>query len=255
METINNFEAEQGAYVQLTLSQIVTINYRAAGVFERYSLDYCCKGNKSFSDACTEKNLNAGEILAELQNTEVITENNYMRFSDWDLDFLVDYILNNHHKYIRNVIPIISAHAEKIASKHGDTYPEVVEINQIFSRVSKDLKQHLMKEEEILFPFIKYLVKSEKLGLKAERPYFGTIANPIKMMDAEHIDAGDSMFQIRKLTNNFNPPEGVCSTFKTYYKELKEFEEDLHKHVHLENSILFPKATLMEEIALAEQTT
>lgn len=251
MET-NEPLTEQGVYEQLTLSQIVAKNYRAAGVFERYSLDYCCKGNKSFSEACSEKNLNASDILTELQNTEVVSDNSSLRFGDWDLDFLVDYIFNNHHKYIRTAIPVITAHAEKIASKHGDIHPETVEINRIFSRVSKDLKQHLMKEEEILFPFIKYLVKTERLGLKAERPYFSTIANPIKMMDAEHTEAGDSLFLIRKLTDNFTPPEGACTTFKTYYKELKEFEEDLHKHVHLENYILFPKAIEMEGRAFAE---
>lgn len=247
METENNFSTEQEIYQQLTLSQIVIKNYRAAGIFEKYSLDFCCKGAKSFSDACMEKNLNAAEILSELQNTEVISDTNSLRFADWEPDFLVDYIINNHHNYIRNAIPVISAHAEKVASKHGDSHPETMEVHKIFSRVSKDLKQHLMKEEEILFPFIKYMVKTDKQKLRAERSYFGTVVNPIKMMEAEHVNAGDDMFQIRKLTNNFNPPEGACTTYTIYYKELKEFEEDLHKHVHLENYILFPKAIGLEK--------
>jgi regulator of cell morphogenesis and NO signaling len=252
METKNNFSTEQEIYRQLTLSQIVSKNFRAAGVFEKYSLDYCCKGNKSFSEACVEKNINPEEIVAELQNTGSVSDGSSLRFNEWEPDFLVDYIINNHHSYIRGAIPIMSAHAEKIASKHGEKYPETIEVYKIFSRVSKDLKQHLMKEEEILFPFIKYLVKTDKLGLKAERPYFGTIRNPINMMDAEHIGAGDSMFQIRKLTENFNPPQGACTTFITYYKELKEFEEDLHKHVYIENNVLFPKAIEMEEKAFGE---
>jgi regulator of cell morphogenesis and NO signaling len=246
METDSNFLTERDLYQQLTLSQIVTKNYRAAAVFEKYSLDFCCKGNKSFNEACTEKKLIASEILSELQNTTVAADYSSFRFADWELDFLVDYIFNNHHKYIRNIIPVITGHAEKVALKHGDKNPETVEVNRIFSIVSKDLKQHLMKEEEILFPFIKYMVKTERQKVKAERPYFWTIVNPINMMDAEHINAGDSMYQIRKLTNNFTPPEGACTTFKTYYNELKEFEEDLHKHVHLENNTLFPKAIELE---------
>jgi regulator of cell morphogenesis and NO signaling len=251
METNNNFTTEQGLYGELTLSQIVSKNFRAAGVFEKYSLDFCCRGNKSLSEACIEKNLNEEEILTELQNAEISSNSSFLRTAGWGLDFLVDYIINNHHNYVRNSIPLILAHAEKVAMKHGENHPETIEIHSIFLRVSKDLKQHLMKEEEILFPFIKYLIKTEKQKLKAERPYFGTLSNPINMMEAEHIIAGDSMSQIRKLTNNFNPPEGACTTFKAYFNELKEFEEDLHKHVHLENYILFPKAIELEEKAFS----
>jgi regulator of cell morphogenesis and NO signaling len=251
METNNNSSTEEGIYGQLTLSQIVTKNFRAAGIFEKYSLDFCCKGNKLFSDACIEKNLNEAEILSEIQNTEAAADNSSLRAVEWDLDFLVDYIINNHHKYVRNSIPLISAHAEKVASKHGDNHPETIEINKIFLRVSKDLKQHLMKEEEILFPFIKYLVKTDRQKLRAERSYFGTILNPVNMMEAEHRSAGESMFQIRKLTDNFNPPDDACTTYRTYFKELKEFEGDLHKHVHLENYILFPKAIELEKRVIA----
>ncbi|MGA7721158.1 MAG: iron-sulfur cluster repair di-iron protein [Ignavibacteriaceae bacterium] len=251
METNNNFTTEQGLYGELTLSQIVSKNFRAAGIFEKYSLDFCCRGNKSLSDACIEKNLIEEEILTELQNTEISSYSSFLRTAGWELDFLVDYIINNHHNYVRNSIPSILTHAEKVAMKHGENHPETIEIHSIFLRVSKDLKQHLMKEEEILFPFIKYLVKTEKQKLKTERPYFGTLSNPINMMEAEHIIAGDSMSQIRKLTNNFNPPEEVCTTFKTYFNELKEFEEDLHQHVHLENYLLFPRAIELQEKAFS----
>lgn len=251
METNNNFTTEQGLYGELTLSQIVSKNFRAAGIFEKYSLDFCCRGNKSLSDACIEKNLIEEEILTELQNTEISSYSSFLRTAGWELDFLVDYIINNHHNYVRNSIPSILTYAEKVAMKHGENHPETIEIHSIFLRVSKDLKQHLMKEEEILFPFIKYLVKTEKQKLKTERPYFGTLSNPINMMEAEHIIAGDSMSQIRKLTNNFNPPEEVCTTFKTYFNELKEFEEDLHQHVHLENYLLFPRAIELQEKAFS----
>ena len=247
MNSENNFLTEKEAFQQLTLSQIVTKDHHAASVFEKYNLDFCCKGNKSLGDACKEKGLNAEKILSELQNDIVVSNGNALRFNEWELDFLADYIINNHHQYVKNAIPIISAHAEKVASVHGKRHPETIEINKIFSVVYKDLKQHLMKEEEILFPYIKYLVKVKNNGSKPELPYFGTIKNPINMMESEHTSAGDSLFQIRKLTDNYSLPADACTTYSTYYKELKEFEEDLHKHVYLENSILFPKAIKAEE--------
>ncbi len=247
MNNENIFLTEQEAFQQLTLSQIVTKDHRAASVFERYNLDFCCKGNKSFNDACKEKGLNAEVIFSELQNSNFISNENALRFNEWELDFLVDYIINNHHQYVRNSIPVISAHAEKVAQVHGKHHPETIEINKIFSIVYKDLKQHLMKEEEILFPYIKYLVKVKNNGSKPERPYFGTIKNPINMMESEHTSTGDNLFNIRNMTNNYSLPADACTTYSTYYKELKEFEEDLHKHVYLENSILFPKAIKVEE--------
>ncbi|MCL5029793.1 MAG: iron-sulfur cluster repair di-iron protein [Bacteroidetes bacterium] len=247
MNSENNFLTEQEVYHHLTLSQIVTKDHRAAGVFEKYNLDFCCKGNKSLGEACKEKGLNAEEILSELQSVNIVPNENNLRFNDWELDFLVDYIINNHHQYVKDSIPVVSAHANKVASVHGKNHPETIELNKIFTVVYKDLKQHLMKEEEILFPYIKYLVKVKNNNSNPERPYFGTIANPIKLMESEHTSAGDNLFSIRKLTDNYTLPADACTTYTTYYKELKEFEEDLHKHVYLENSILFPKAIMLEE--------
>ena len=248
LSTLNEYPlTEQEVFQQLTLSQIVTKNYRAAGVFEKYSLDFCCKGNRPLNEVCNEKGLNTEKILSELENTIQSSHDNPLWFNSWDLDFLVDYIINVHHRYIHESIPVISAHANKVASVHGNKFPETVEINKIFTAVYKELKQHMLKEEEILFPYIKYIFKVNKNESKAERSYFGTIANPIKMMEAEHAKAGDSFFQIRKLSRNYTPPAEACLTYSTYYKELKEFEEDLHKHVHLENNILFIKAIELEK--------
>ena len=247
MNSENIFMTEQEAFQQLTLSQIVTKDHHAASVFEKYSLDFCCKGNKSLGEACKEKGINTEQILSELQNNSLVSKENAFRFNEWELDFLADYIINNHHQYVRNAIPVISAHAEKVASVHGKRHPETVEVSKVFSVVYKDLRQHIMKEEEILFPYIKYLVKVKNNCAKPEAPYFGTIKNPINMMEAEHTSAGDNLFNIRKLTDNYSLPADACTTYTTYYKELKEFEEDLHKHVYLENYILFPKAVKLEE--------
>jgi len=166
---------------------------------------------------------------------------------DWELDSIVDFIINNHHKYVRTMIPVISAKTEKIAMNHGKDHPEMVEVARIFSSVYKELKQHMMKEEEILFPYIKYLVKVKNNEAKFEKPYFGRIGNPINMMELEHQSAGEEMYKIKKLLSNYAIPENECDTLKSCIRGLKEFEEDHMTHVHLENHLLFPKAVLLEE--------
>jgi regulator of cell morphogenesis and NO signaling len=231
----------------LSLSEIVTNNFKAAALFEKYGLDFCCGGKKTISKACEEKGIDQDEILIELENlNESNLKERQAQFNEWELDFLTDYIINIHHKYVREAIPVISAHSAKVASKHGESHPEVVKIANNFSIVYKDLKQHMMKEEQLLFPYIKYLVDVKNKAMQPEKPFFGTIKNPIKMMEAEHELAGNLLAEIKSLTNNYAPPAYACNTFKVYFQELKEFEEDLHKHVHLENNILFPRSIELE---------
>ncbi len=170
-----------------------------------------------------------------------------VRQDEWGLDFMIDYIVNTHHEYVRKMIPVLSAHTEKIASVHGERHPELIEIAKKFSVVYKELKQHMFKEEQILFPYIKQIVNAAVNGTKFEPPYFGSVANPIKMMEIEHQNAGDELFGIRDLSNNYSVPDDACNTYRICLLELKEFEEDLHKHIHLENNILFPKAIKLEE--------
>jgi regulator of cell morphogenesis and NO signaling len=251
---MNTLITEETGYNNQTLSEIVKGNFKAAVVFEKYNLDFCCKGNKMLSTACEEKGVNEDEILSELKKIDAY-KNSSINYEEWSLDFLIDYIVNTHHSYVRKMIPIISEHVNKIASVHGKNHPELLDIAHHFSIVYKDLKQHMMKEEEILFPHIKYLVKSKGTGQKIESPYFGTVKNPIKMMEAEHVNAGDEIFEIRRLSDNYTIPEDVCNTFRVTFQELKEFEEDLHKHVHLENSILFPKSIILESELSKERVT
>jgi regulator of cell morphogenesis and NO signaling len=230
---------------KLTLSEIVNSNFKAAAVFEKYNLDFCCGGNVRVSEACAKKGLSTDGIIKELRLLEKVN-NVEDKFHEWDLDFLIDYIVHNHHAYINKMIPVLSTHTQKIATVHGKNHPELLETASIFSRVYKDLRQHMMKEEQILFPFIKQLVFSKRKGTKSEAPFFGTVKNPIRMMEAEHQAAGDEMYGIRNLTTNYNIPEDACNTYRVTMQELKDFEQDLHKHVYLENYILFPKSVELE---------
>ncbi len=242
----NRSEILNNEFSGRTLSEIVTHNFRAAAVFEKYNLDFCCGGKKPVSEACREKGLNSSEIFEELRsigNEGKGSENH----SDWEPDFLIDYIVNNHHAYIVRMIPILSAHTQKIASVHGKNHPELIKAAGSFEKVYKELKQHMMKEEQMLFPFIKQLVTAKRDGRKTEAPYFGTVKNPIRMMEAEHQAAGDEMYEIRNLTRGYAIPEDACGTYSATMQELKDFEEDLHKHIYLENFILFPKAVELEK--------
>lgn len=233
-------------FSDLTLSEIVTQNFKAAAVFEKYKLDFCCGGKKPISEACREKGLNSSDIYNELKG---ITETGSRtdNYDEWEADFLIDYIINNHHAYINKMIPVLSAHLQKIASVHGKNHPELLQAADSFGKVYKELRQHMMKEEQILFPFVKQLVAAKRVGGKTEAPYFGTVKNPIRMMEAEHQSAGDEMYEIRTLTNDYYIPDDACDTYRVTMQELKGFEEDLHKHIYLENYILFPKAIDLEQ--------
>lgn len=247
MATENTLVEETGLLYQMTLSEIVNKDFRTAQIFEKYNLDFCCRGNKSLSEACNEKGLKSENVFSELQNISVNNAANSIRYDEWELDFLIDYIINNHHNYIRSITPLISSLAGKVVSAHGKNHPEVIKIAEIFSTLGKELSQHLMKEEQILFPYIKNLVKIKNNNSKYEPPYFSSVENPIRMMEAEHTAAADEMYEIRNLSKNYLIPSDACNTFKVFYKELKEFEEDLHKHVYLENNILFPKSIELEK--------
>jgi len=231
--------------IEKTLAEIVTDNIRSAIIFEEAGLDFCCKGKRSLKDACAEKNVDVQKIVNELSNLSD-TGNGTQNVNDWQLDFLVDYIMNNHHQYVRRMIPVISLHADKVASVHGNNHPGIIHIADLFLAVREELEMHMMKEERVLFPQIKQMVINQKENSQFFPPPFGTIQNPIRMMEYEHTNAGDALYQIRDLSNNYSHPEDACNTFKALYSELKEFEEDLHKHIHLENNILFPKSIELE---------
>ncbi|MCW8824040.1 MAG: iron-sulfur cluster repair di-iron protein [Ignavibacteriaceae bacterium] len=230
---------------EMTLAEIVTDNIRSAIVFEEYGLDFCCNGKRSLSEACYEKNVDVKDVINSLARLDSNKDSENVNY--WEPDFLLDYIVNNHHQYVRRMIPIISLHADKVASVHGENHPETKQITDHFLAVRQELESHMMKEERILFPYIKQLHYAKKNNEQIAPPPFGTIQNPIRMMEAEHQSAGDAMHKIRELSNNFTTPTDACNTYKALYSELKEFEEDLHKHIHLENNMLFPKSIKLEE--------
>ncbi len=229
-----------------TVADIVTENIKTADVFKKHGIDFCCGGGISIEKACSKNSVDYKTLEKELIAVNEVTSRTY-DYNSWDLAFLIDHIVNIHHTYVQESIPIILQYSDKVAKVHGHHYTEVIEINKLFHEIANELAGHLKKEELILFPFIKQMVKAEKEGADSPLPPFGTINNPIQMMEHEHETVGDLFKIISQLTNNYNPPKDACNTFKALYASLEEFEKDLHQHIHLENNILFPKAIALEK--------
>jgi regulator of cell morphogenesis and NO signaling len=228
---------------------MVSSDYRKAGVFSRFGIDFCCGGKKTVADACREKSLDFDTVERALMLLDAKPATSvHWNFADWDPAFLIDFIVNAHHDYVRAQLPKLLKFGEKVARTHGKTWPEVVEIDALVRTVGATLSTHMMKEEQVLFPYIKKLLA----GPTPQAP-FGSVDNPIRVMEAEHEEAGDIMRRIRALSNGYAPPEGACNTFRVWYAMLQEFEEDLHLHVHLENNILFPRAIALEHTEISRQ--
>ena len=226
---------------QQTIAEIVTNDHRTATIFEKYHLDFCCKGKRSLAEACAEKGLSFDEVAAEINSLRDPGNAAETLFRHMTADHLVAYIVNRHHNYVKQIMPQLQIHIERVAQKHGDRFPYMVEVYKLFSEIKNDMTLHMQKEEMILFPAI---VRAEhafknKGTLNGE---VNIIRGAIQVMESEHDSAGELMLKIRELTNGYEETEGACTTFRLSLAELKAFEEDLHQHVHLENNILFPMA-------------
>lgn len=231
---------------EMTVAQIVTHNIKMADVFKKNGIDFCCGGNVSVQEICEKKKVDYEQLKGELIEIDTV-QNNSFDFDSWDLGFLSDYIINTHHKYVTEAKGLIIQYSDKVAKVHGHHYVEVVEINKLFHALAEELTSHMFKEENILFPYIKQLDEAKKSGNSISSPGFGTVQNPINMMEHEHDVAGDIIKNINELSNDFTPPEEACNTFRALYSKLEEFQNDLFQHIHLENNILFPKAIKLEK--------
>ena len=228
------------------IGELVAQDYRTALVFKKHKIDFCCQGGRTIKEACEKKDLLESEVLQELENiyTAVAPINN---FQDFKLDDLVDYIEENHHLYVAQALPVIGQYLDKVCKVHGAHRPELFQINELFSESAEELSHHMMKEELVLFPFVKRMAQAQRDNEKLELPGYGSVENPIAMMKDEHNTEGERFRKIAELSNDYQPPAEACNTYRVVFALLKEFEEDLHKHIHLENNILFPKAIELEK--------
>lgn len=227
---------EKLIYSDKMLGDIVADDFRTAEVFKNAGIDFCCGGKKTLKQACEEKALNLEVIVQQIEEQQTLPISNAQNFKDWPLDFLCDYIVNFHHKYVFKTLPELVFYTRKIADVHGNNHQELQEVASLFGQINSELLQHLRNEEEILFPAIKQLLKH---GNDEAR---NIVKSEITRMNGEHEFAGGAMDKINEITGGYQVPADGCNTYMVSFKLLKQFEDDLHIHVHLENNILFPKA-------------
>jgi len=226
----------------MTIGAFVAEDYRIADVFEKYGIDFCCGGQATLAATCQEKGLSLTKILQEIEIVGKEPVGRSENFAAWPLPFLIDYIVNTHHAYLKENDEQIVAYARKIAEVHGAHHPEVIEIAAIFAQIADDMAVHLKAEEEVFFPAVKRVDLAVGSGQNPQNDDRVLIKSELTKLHREHEEIGDAIHKVRHLAADYAIPEDVCNTFVVTYRKLKEFEDDLHKHVHLENNILFLKA-------------
>ena len=229
-----------------TVGEIAAKDLRKAEVFKKYGIDFCCGGKKSLKQACEEKGLDVAVVEAELENPAqpVSSANDYNR---WEPDFLADYIYNQHHLYYYNERPILQGLITKVTQHHGSNHPELNYLYQLFTKLVEELDTHFMREEKVVFPFIKALVQVKRTGNREVLSSQPSLTEPIQIMEEDHEAAGEILEAMQKISNNYTAPEDACNSYQFLYKKLRELDEDLHQHIHLENNLLFPKALKLDK--------
>jgi regulator of cell morphogenesis and NO signaling len=231
---------------QKTLAEIVTADIRTASVFDRLGLDYCCRGHQTLEEATGDDGNAVERVIADIEALGSASPRDRAA-AEWpELDALTRHIVSQHHSYVRQVSPVVLGWLEKLVARHGARHPELRDVQATFTAVVDDLMTHMMKEEHILFPVIDAFAVAGRTGSRLPATPFGTILNPIRVMEAEHVAAGDQLGRLREITNNYTPPGDACTTYRLCYGELARYEADLHRHVHLENHVLFPRAVELE---------
>jgi len=233
-----------------TIRELALENVAATKVFERLGIDYCCGGNHTLEQACRAASIPVEQVLKSLEEAQLSSPANSTD-RNWQtepLGDLVSHIMNTHHKYTRDGIARLTPLFAKVCSVHGANHPELAELRDVFTGLTHELTTHLMKEEMVLFP---YIVRMEEAVIEKAPvlpPPFGTVQNPVAMMEHEHDTAGNALRSMREISRGYTAPPDACVSYQTLYKALAELEADLHQHIHLENNILFPRAIEMEDV-------
>jgi regulator of cell morphogenesis and NO signaling len=239
-----NFTAET------KVKEIAVANPGATQILEKAGVDYCCGGNKSLHDACTHAGISTDEILARLAENKADVGPADSNWVSAPLGDLTEHIREKHHRYVREAIRRYLALSAKVTAKHAGSHAELRDIQNLFIQVGREMTMHMQKEEQILFPYIEALERAANGEAAVEPPFFQTVRNPVHAMMEEHDVAGALVSQIREASSAYKPPADACASYQALYRDLQEFEADLHQHVHLENNILFPRAVDIEATVL-----
>ncbi|HEX7420675.1 MAG TPA: iron-sulfur cluster repair di-iron protein [Thermoanaerobaculia bacterium] len=226
-----------------TVAELATAIPRAIPVLERLGIDYCCRGKQSIEEACRRSGVTAQELLL-LIDSEASPG---AAAPDASLSELMGFIVATHHIFTRDSLATLQRLSKKVRDVHGANHPELVRVAVLVTDLSDELLPHMMKEEQVLFPYVTALEAAALAGDEPPVPFFGTVRNPIQMMMSEHEAAGEKIAEIRAATDDFALPAEACGSYRGLFDLLQELERDLHRHIHLENNILFPQAIAVEE--------
>jgi regulator of cell morphogenesis and NO signaling len=241
-------EEAMNATTENTVRELALEKPGAARVFEKLGIDYCCGGKQTLEQACRAGGVSVDEVLAALEVAPP-TEQASPKHGNWQTGSLADlisHIKNTHHKYTREEIARLGPLFEKVCSVHGERHPELHQLRETFRGLEQELTTHMMKEEMVLFPYIEKMEESVLQKEPILPAPFGTVRNPVAMMEHEHESAGEALRALRATSKGYTAPPDACVSYQTLYKTLAEFEADLHQHIHLENNILFPRAIALE---------
>jgi len=224
--------------LETTVGQWVAQRPNLARVFEKLGIDYCCGGKQPLEQACRAKNLDPATVLAMLDAGDGGPNTGTVDAAAMSLTELTDHIERTHHAYLKSELPRLAPLVDKIAARHSDKNPRLAQLANVYRGLRAEMEAHMVKEEQILFPLIRQIDRGAGNGGSA----CGDIANPIRVMEAEHQQAGDALAQMREMTDDFSTPAGGCNTYRAVMHSLAELEADMHRHVHKENNVLFPRA-------------
>lgn len=239
----------------VTESKVMTVGELAAEVptsiriFEAWKIDYCCGGRTPLPEACAAAGRSVEEFMIELDRAATVPDG---ATRNWPADTLVSMsanIVSMYHVYTREELQTIAPIASKVLSVHGERRPELAEVVALVSDLTNDMVPHMLKEEQVLFPYVQQLEAAATAGQPAPTPFFGTVKNPVRMMMLEHDRVGEILARLRVVTSGFTPPESACFSYRELYRRLAELEKQTHEHVHVENNIYFPRAIALEDEA------
>ena len=225
-----------------TVGEIVVNDFRTSAIFKEAGIDFCCGGQQTLQEACKENGISVDELQGKINDLTDEDLSPSLNYKEWELPFLIDFIVNTHHRYVVKTLPDLVFYTKKIALVHGEHHPELTDIAHEIVEINTELTSHLKKEEEVLFPAIKDIIQNNSKKSK------DIIQSEISRMLGEHDFAGRTMDEINRITDGYKVPADGCNTYRVTFNLLRQFEDDLHIHVHLENNIVFPRAIKLAEL-------
>lgn len=230
-----------------TVGTLAAKDYRNTKIFRQLGINFSYAGNKTLEEASKEAGITLEQVKVALEEGSLTKPVTAKQYNKWDMDVLIEYIINTHHRYAKENAVIIYDLAQNVAYRYCEKHPELAKLVTALFLFLNDLLNHLKKEEQILFPNIRQLLKKKSSMCGITYTTFGFIKESVIGMQKEHLAAGNELKLFRQITNDYLLPADACISHQYLYKKMKEFEDDLFLHVHLENNILFPKAIMLDE--------